>query len=232
VKGNKIYDNLLTRFSKKYGQISDNMSRFILGFDSAKQGMNSDMATARVRKFYFDYEDLSKLDRVAKQFIPFWIWSSRNLPLQLENMWLNPRPYALYNTFKRNIRDKESEQRSPLPKFLQEVEAFKLPGVGAYAAPDLNFTRIQQQLGQLTNPKKFGTNLNPLFRVPIEQAIKQNLYNDEPIETANDRLMKALQGLVVPVATGDRLLNSYGDAKINAWLGVFGVPVRKIKEKE
>jgi len=232
VRGNKIYDNRVTRFSRKYGQMSDNMSRFVLGFDSAKQGMNSDMATARVRKFYFDYEDLSKLDRAAKQFIPFWIWSSRNLPLQLENMWLNPKPYALYNTFKRNIRDKESEQRSPLPAFLQEVEAFKLPGIDAYAAPDLNFTRIQQQLSQLANPKKFGTNLNPLFRIPIEQTIKQNLYNDEAIETSRDRLVNALQGLVVPVATGDRLLNSYGDAKINAWLGVFGVPVRKIKEKQ
>jgi len=33
----------------------------------------------------------------------------------------------------------------------------------------------------------------------------------------------------VPVATGDRLLNSYGDAKINAWLGFFGSPIRKRK---
>jgi len=227
VRGNKLYDNRLTRFSRKYGQMSDNMSRFILGFDAAKQGMTSDMATARVRKFYFDYEDLSKLDRTMKQFIPFWIWTSRNLPLQLQNMWLNPKPYAIYNSFVRNFRDKESEQRKPLPSFLQEVEAFQLPGMNVYAAPDLNFTRVQQQLAQLGNPKKLGTNLNPLFRIPTEQVIGQNLYNDKVIETPQDRLVNALQGLVVPVATGDRLLNSYGDAKINAWLGFFGSPVRK-----
>lgn len=229
VRGNKIYDNRLTRFSRKYGQMSDNMSRFVLGFDAAKQGMTSDMATARVRKFYFDYEDLSKLDRTLKQFVPFWIWTSRNLPLQLQNMWLNPKPYAIYNSFVRNVRDKESEKRKPLPSFLQEVEAFQLPGMDAYAAPDLNFTRVQQQLAQLGNPKKLGTNLNPLFRIPTEQVIGQNLYNDKAIETAQDRLINALQGLVVPVATGDRLLNSYGDAKINAWLGFFGSPVRKRK---
>lgn len=227
VRGNKLYDNRLTRFSRKYGQMSDNMSRFILGFDAAKQGMTSDMATARVRKFYFDYEDLSKLDRTMKQFIPFWIWTSRNLPLQLQNMWLNPKPYAIYNSFVRNFRDKESEQRKPLPPFLQEVEAFQLPGMDAYAAPDLNFTRVQQQLAQLVNPKKLGTNFNPLFRIPAEQVIGQNLYNDKAIETPEDRLVNILQGLVVPVATGDRLLNSYGDAKINAWLGFFGSPVRK-----
>lgn len=229
IRGNKIYDNRVTRFSRKYGQMSDNMSRFILGFDSAKQGMDAGTAAARVRKFYFDYEDLSQADRLMKQFIPFWIWSSRNLPLQLENMWLNPKPYAIYNSFVRNIRDKEAEEYQPLPSFLQEVEAFQLPGVDAYAAPDLNFTRIQQQLSQLANPKKFGTNLNPVFRLPVEQVIGQNLYNDKAIESTQDRLMNLLQGLVVPVATGDRLLNSYGDAKINAWLGFFGSPIRKRK---
>ena len=229
IRGNKIYDNRVTRFSRKYGQMSDNMSRFILGFDSAKQGMDAGTATARVRKFYFDYEDLSQADRLMKQFVPFWIWSSRNLPLQLENMWLNPKPYAIYNSFVRNIRDKEAEEYQPLPSFLQEVEAFQLPGVGAYAAPDLNFTRIQQQLSQLANPKKLGTNLNPVFRLPVEQVIGQNLYNDKAIESTQDRLVNLLQGLVVPVATGDRLLNSYGDAKINAWLGFFGSPVRKRK---
>ena len=229
IRGNKVYDNRVTRFSRKYGQMSDNMSRFILGFDSAKQGMDAGTAAARVRKFYFDYEDLSQADRLMKQFIPFWIWSSRNLPLQLENMWLNPKPYAIYNSFVRNIRDKEAEEYQPLPSFLQEVEAFQLPGVDAYAAPDLNFTRIQQQLSQLANPKKFGTNLNPVFRLPVEQVIGQNLYNDKAIESTQDRLMNLLQGLVVPVATGDRLLNSYGDAKINAWLGFFGSPIRKRK---
>jgi hypothetical protein len=231
IKGNKIYDNRLTRFSKKYGQMSDNMSRFVLGFDSAKQGMDSNMATARVRKFYFDYEDLSKLDRTMKQFVPFWIWTSRNLPLQLENMWLNPKPYLLYNSFVRNIRDKESEKRSPLPSFIQEVGGFKLPGVPAYAAPDLNFTRVPQLISQLGNVKKLGTNFNPLLRIPIEQAIGQNLYNDKEIVSGEDRLINLLQGLVVPVATGDRLLNSYGDAKYNAWLGFFGSPIKKIKKE-
>lgn len=230
VKGSKLYDNRLTRFSQKWGQQSDNFSRFLLGFDGAKQGMNREFATARVRKFYFDYEDLSKMDKVMKQFVPFWLWTSRNLPLQIENMYLNPKPYLIYNSLVRNIRDKEAEQRGPLPQWLNEVGAFRIPGIGAYAAPDLNFTRVQQQIEQFQNPKKLATNLNPLFRIPIEQAMGQNLFNDKEIATPQDRLMNVLQGLVVPVATGDRLLNSYGDAKINAWLSFFGSPIKKIKE--
>ena len=231
VPGNKIYDNPATRASRNLGQKSDNMSRFVLGYDSAVQGMSVDMTIARIKRFYFDYEDLSKLDRSMRQFVPFWIWTSRNLPLQLQNMWLNPKPYQTYNSVVRNLRDKETEQEQPLPVWLQQINAFRIPGLPLYAAPDLGFNRVQQQLEQLAMPKKFGSNLNPLLRVPIEQALSQNLFNDEKLESPSDRIINIVQGSFVPVATTDRLLNSYGDAKVNAWLGFFGSPIKKIKKE-
>jgi hypothetical protein len=231
VPGSKSYDWWLTRASKNLGQKSDNMSRFVLGYDSAVQGMSVDMTITRIKRFYFDYEDLSKMDRAMKQFVPFWIWTSRNLPLQLQNMWLNPKPYQTYNSVVRNLRDKETEQQQPLPVWLQQVNAFRVPGLPLYAAPDLGFNRVQQQLEQLAMPKKFGSNLNPLLRVPIEQTLGQNLFNDEKLESPSDRIINIVQGSFVPVATTDRLLNSYGDAKINAWLGFFGSPIKKIKKE-
>jgi hypothetical protein len=231
VPGSKSYDWWLTRASKNLGQKSDNMSRFVLGYDSAVQGMSVDMTITRIKRFYFDYEDLSKMDRAMKQFVPFWIWTSRNLPLQLQNMWLNPKPYQTYNSVVRNLRDKETEQQRPLPVWLQQVNAFRVPGLPLYAAPDLGFNRVQQQLEQLAMPKKFGSNLNPLLRVPIEQTLGQNLFNDQKLESPSDRIINIVQGSFVPVATTDRLLNSYGDAKINAWLGFFGSPIKKIKKE-
>ena len=231
VPGNKSYDWWLTRASRNLGQKSDNMSRFVLGYDSAVQGMSVDMTIARIKRFYFDYEDLSKMDRAMRQFVPFWIWTSRNLPLQLQNMWLNPKPYQTYNSVVRNLRDKETEQQQPLPVWLQQINAFRIPGLPLYAAPDLGFNRVQQQLEQLAMPKKFGSNLNPLLRIPIEQTLGQNLFNDEKLESPSDRIINIVQGSFVPVATTDRLLNSYGDAKINAWLGFFGSPIKKIKKE-
>lgn len=231
VPGNVIYDNVATRFSRRIGQKSDNMSRFVLGYDSAVQGMTPDMAIARIKRFYFDYEDLSKLDRAMKQFVPFWIWTSRNLPLQLQNMWLNPKPYQTYNSVVRNLRDKETEQEQPLPVWLKQINAFRIPGLPLYAAPDLGFNRVQQQLEQLAMPKKFGSNLNPLLRIPIEQSLGQNLFNDEKLETPSDRIINIVQGSFIPIAQIDRLLNSYGDAKVNAWLGFFGSPIKKIKKE-
>jgi hypothetical protein len=56
------------------------------------------------------------------------MWASRNLPLQLENMWMNPKAYNLYNSVKRNLRDEEAE--SPfIPDYTKEQGAFKIPNV-------------------------------------------------------------------------------------------------------
>ena len=65
-----------------------------------------------------------------------------------------------------------------------------------------------------------------MFRAPVEQILGQNLFNDEEMEGGMERLIAGLQSIVVPVATGDRLLNSYGKAKTNAWLGFFGSPIK------
>jgi len=43
-----------------------------------------------VNRYHFDYSDLSKFDEKAKQIVPFWIWSTRNIPLQVANQWSRP----------------------------------------------------------------------------------------------------------------------------------------------
>ena len=210
------------------GQTSDNYSRFVLGFDSGAQGATYEMATVRVRRFFFDYEDLSSLDRAVKNFVPFWIWSSRNFPLQVENMWMNPKPYSIYDKVRKNVGENKDEDE--LPDYLKEIGAFKLNlgGTRLYAAPDLGFSRVNQQYQQIINPIRYGTNLTPLLRLPIEQILGRNLYNDTKIE--NDpvaRLAHLLKGGFVPIATGDRIFNSYGIPQDNAYLSLFGSPIKR-----
>ena len=57
----------------------------------------------RITKFHFDYTEMSELDRMARRFIPFWTFMSRNLPLQLEQMFTNPRMYLQYQNLVRNF---------------------------------------------------------------------------------------------------------------------------------
>jgi len=120
--------------SRQIGVNIEDYMRYALLWDGLKQGMDLNEASARVVKYLVDYNDLTTLDRNLKQIIPFWMWMSRNIPLQMENMWTNPRAYSYYESFRRNFEDKEGT--SPyLPDWMKRSGAFKLPKTGTIQVP-------------------------------------------------------------------------------------------------
>jgi hypothetical protein len=134
--------------NRKAGEFIENYTRFGLMWDGISKGLSPAEATARVNKYLIDYSDLSNLDKVAKQIIPFWTFMSRNTPLQIELMWTNPRAYALYNNLKDNFEGPSEEEGGlVIPGYEKERGVFPLetpidiPGVpesiknaGRYAA--------------------------------------------------------------------------------------------------
>jgi hypothetical protein len=233
VGGSRLWDNKLVRFNAKWGQESDNYSRFVLGFDSAKSGMDVGMAQARTKRAFYDYEDLSEVDAVMRQIVPFWLWTSRNLIFELQNQWLNPKPYAIYNSIMRNMRDPDYETSEYPSPFVREIGGIKLPfGDNLYLAPDLGFTRTPQQLGEIFDPIRYTNNLNPLLKIPLEEFLGRSVFTGNPLDSPQERLIHILKGFVPPVQMGDRLIGSEGDAAKNAWLSFVGSPVRTYQTKE
>jgi hypothetical protein len=233
VGGSRLWDNKLVRFNAKWGQESDNYSRFVLGFDSAKSGMDVGMAQARTKRAFYDYEDLSEVDAVMRQIVPFWLWTSRNLIFELQNQWLNPKPYQIYRSIMRNMRDPDYETSEYPSPFVREIGGIKLPfGDNLYLAPDLGFTRTPQQLGEIFDPIRYTNNLNPLLKIPLEEFLGRSVFTGNPLDSPQERLIHILKGFVPPVQMGDRLIGSEGDAAKNAWLSFVGSPVRTYQTKE
>ena len=113
-------------------------TRFAMLYDGLRQGYDANTAAARANKYLIDYQDLTTLDKNIKQIIPFWMFFSRNLPLQIENMWMNPRAYQWYNSAKRNLEDREGTSEN-IPEYLTEAGAFRVnlgtsPLMGAIGA--------------------------------------------------------------------------------------------------
>lgn len=233
VGGSRLWDNKLVRFNAKWGQESDNYSRFVLGYDSAKSGMDVGMAQARTKRAFFDYEDLSQVDEVMRQIVPFWLWTSRNLIFELQNQWLNPKPYQIYRSIMRNMRDPNYDPSEYPSKFVKEMGGIKLPfGDNLYLAPDLGFTRTPQQLGELFDPIRYTNNMNPLLKIPLEQFLGRSVFTGKTMDNPQERLIHILKGFAPPVQMGDRLFGSEGDAAKNAWLSTIGSPVRTYQTKE
>jgi hypothetical protein len=158
-------------------------SRFILHWDGIKQGLNAQEAAARTKKFLIDYNDLSKLDATMKQVVPFWMFMSHNLPLQMQMMWTNPKAYAWYNSARRNLEDTRTEEEGGIvvPSYFKERGVFptKEEGFGALLpgnviAPGLPFPGGGETglAGYITEPIKQLSGVSPLLRAPIEAFLR------------------------------------------------------------
>jgi hypothetical protein len=184
----QIADNFVQRskyvsFNKKLGYDADAFARFMFSYDAAMQGFSPEQAAMRTKRFYVDYEDVSSFDKTMRQIVPFWMWTSRNVVTQVQNMWTNPKPYLMYNSFVRNFRDKDDD--NAVSKSWRDLQAFKLPfGKDLYAMPDLGFTRIQQQMEFAKTPTKFLSDVSPLIRVPVELVSGKQFYNNREFKQA------------------------------------------------
>ena len=201
----RLYNNWLTNKSAKLGQISDNHARFVLGFDGGMQGMDTAMATARVRKFYFDYEDISQLDKDLKKIIPFWIFTKNNILTQAVNMWTSPQPYLKYESFKRNFRDAPPDN-SDL-NYVTRGGGWKLPFGGGewYIAPDLGFNRVKADLTDMLQVGGLLEKTNPIIKTLGEQAIGKTTKGREfgsDVAVDNSGILGALQPILQKIGLG------------------------------
>jgi hypothetical protein len=214
--GDQWWNTKLNKVSQKFGQFADDHARFIFGYDASMQGFDVGMAAARTKRFFVDYQDVSTVDKALRQVIPFWMWTSRNLPLHIQNMWLNPKPYAIYNSIVRNLRD--DKEGDIVPNYFRELGAFKLPfGKDLYANPDLGFNRIGATLNEFSDPARLMSNVNPAIRVPIELMGNRQLYSNRPFSSTPVQVEGPLGSALQPLAQilGMGTTNKKGEKFIN-----------------
>lgn len=208
--------------SRSFGNKIEDQARFIFTFDGVKGGLTAQESIARTAKFLVDYTDLSELDQVAKQFIPFWMWMSRNLPNQFVNMYANPGLYQKYNAARRNFENADgSSVLSPnyivgalTPGFIKDAGGTilgQVPGVGAiYAKPDFGFpgagspSPLQQGV---TDPNSLLASLTPALRGPLEQIAGREFFSGSRLEGAPSRIESGIETAVPQLSTLSRLLN-------------------------
>lgn len=182
-----LVDNRYISAFRNANQVSENSARFILGWDSIARNVDFDTAVARVKRHLFDYQNVSAADEVLRSIIPFWFWMSRNLPLQLTNQWINPKAYSIYKSFTRAVSSDEKEDPL-LPSWMREQGAIRLGG-DIYLTADLGFQRVQEQLSELSQPKRLLSYVNPALRLPVELLGGRKLYSDVPFSGRGQEAM-------------------------------------------
>ena len=178
--GNTIRDNKLIDLSRSAGNKMEGSSRFMLAYDSLVKGMNDAESFNRTRRFLIDYTQKTMLDKNMRDIVPFWTWMSRNLPLQVINRWTNPKAYLMYDKFRKNF-SAPNEEGEVTPDWISKQMGINLGG-GNYLTPDLPFSRVDQQITDLADPRKLMSYVNPGIRVPLELAMNSNSFTGRPFK--------------------------------------------------
>jgi hypothetical protein len=174
-----LVDNRYVNAFRRSNEWFEGSARFMLAYDTVMKGGNFNEATARVKRYLFDYTASTPADDVMRTIIPFWFWMSRNLPMQVINQYENPRAYLMYQKAMRAIQAEEDED-DVVPLWLRQAGGVKIAD-GLYLNPDLGFNKLSQQLEELTDPMRLMSYVNPGIRVPLEAVFAdRKLYRDIP----------------------------------------------------
>tara|TARA_R110000868_G_scaffold23269_4_gene94113 strand:+ start:1183 stop:6759 length:5577 start_codon:yes stop_codon:yes gene_type:complete len=172
--------NSYTRVVRRANTRVESAVRFPMALDTILKGGTYDDAVAKVTRYHFDYSDLSKLDEFALQLVPFWIWTTRNIPNQITNQFMRPNVYNIYEKVQQTL-PVDSEQ--VIPEWQEPYEPLGLGrgnvpllGEGYYTVQlDAPQQRLQEGLRSILSPSRLIGQAYPFIKLPIEYFAKRQL---------------------------------------------------------
>lgn len=148
----------------------------------------SDEILFDIAKYHFDYEDLSKFERqVGRRVIPFYTWTRKNVPLQIEAMFTQPgKALGRYAAVKRNL-ESASPAEEVVPSWFEGQGLMRLPikfgGNQVYGGIDLPF-KDPFEAADVTG---FGAGmLSPLIKAPLEAWAGHQFFGHLPLRGAGE----------------------------------------------
>jgi len=141
------------RAAREFGTAIEDNARIGLFIDRIIKGDTPEAAARRVRKYLFDYQELTPFEQnVMRRIIPFYTWQRKNIPLQIQSILEQPGKYAMVGKAI-DAWDKEmaelSEERELLPEYMKDMLYKKSwlkteKGDPVYFGVDLPYTDINR----------------------------------------------------------------------------------------
>jgi hypothetical protein len=176
----------ILNFNRQMGSVIENNARLThFAHKIFNDGVPAEIAANSVRKYLFDYSDLTPFERdFMKMLIPFYTWSRKNIPLQLQALVTDPGKYAKFPKAIGAIEALSSEWEDlPNPDYFQELHAVRLPvrieGQPTFINPNLPFQDLNR-----ANFQDVLSGMSPFVKMFGEWAPKRgySFFTDRPIE--------------------------------------------------
>lgn len=111
--------NSILQMGFKVGTAFENNARVAHFIDMLKKGYTAEEAAASVKRYLFDYSDLTQFERkVMKRLFPFYTWTRKNLPLQIQHLVTRPAKFSVIDKARNQIETEGRPQERYLPEWM------------------------------------------------------------------------------------------------------------------
>lgn len=216
----------------KMGQTIEDNARVALFIDQLNKGSSFDQAAKHVRKYLFDYGDVSPFEKdVLKRVMPFYTWSRKNIPLQLEALATQPDKINKLNLAINNIEQANQVERpdlSQVPEYVREqaplyvgsdkeagtVSVIPLQGL----IPTMDIASLTKFMNTETAPEGVSRGklanaistvmggVSPLIKAPLEYLANYDFFRKKTIQEYAGQSADML-GVKMPVHLAKLLSN-------------------------
>jgi len=177
------------------GNYFDNMHRVAHYRSMIKQGKTPFEAAMSVKKHFFNYDELTQFERTwLRRVMPFYTWTRKNIPLQLEAMITQPGKYGQLGRMVDMLQTDEVKNMDPalLPKWVNEQ--FGVPTRVNKKTGDMEVMMLRSWIPAMdlmsvvhTNPvhaaiRTVTSLAHPIPKGLLEQHINKSFYTGKQIE--------------------------------------------------
>lgn len=200
LRGTMAYDRLLKAMKKgritvdgvkitSPSQITEEMVPKFVAAVNDTSGVSEEILD-EIAKYHFDYSDLSSFEKnVGRRVVPFYTWTRRNIPLQIELLMTQPKGVQRYMAVKRNL-ELGTDSEPIVPSYFGEQLMIRTPwttkGSRMYGTIDLPF----KDPLKLVDPGQALGMVTPMLKTPVEAWAGKQFFSDVPLR---DTLYEAPQ---------------------------------------
>lgn len=176
-KGATSYLNPL-KLGRATGTALEDNSKVAFFLDRLHKGDNIQQAAAQTRKYLFDYNDLTDFEKnIMRRAVPFYTWMRKNIPLQLEQLVVQPQKYAAVAKLVKGMNaDLSEEDIQNLPDFVKEGLYAKVGEdengnprmVYSFGLPFEDIGRLYRGSLARTGEREVLGSLSPALKAPLE----------------------------------------------------------------
>jgi len=172
------------------------MVRMTAGRHVMEHGGSLDEAWKAIRKYHFDYSELTPREAQIKMVIPFWKWQKNILPVLIESIGNRPAAWSRLRQIKGEL-EYASEAEGVVPDYFMENLGIRLPwrmqGSQLYVLPDMPFKDLNRWMKSDDRPitglkpldmatRAFAEAAFPYAKLPIELWAGKQFFADLPLK--------------------------------------------------